>query len=376
MKFRISSDVLHAHFQLVSKVIIQKNPIPLLECVLFEFKDKELTLTASDSETRLITRLEVDEKEGEDMTFAVRKWLLLDSLKEISDQPITLDVDPETLNVKLEYQSGHYTFRAEDASAYPGIKEHEGEEPVVIEMPQSIYLKGLDYTVFATSVEDTRPITTGVYFDFKEDKVIFVGTDGFLLSMYENTNYHSGKTFGFTFPKKPAQILSSTLDKDDEEAKIKITVYDNFADISTENFRLLCPLIVGKYPNYSAVIPRNNENKIIADRQQLYYALRRVSPFSNQAINLVNLVISPSELELKASDMDFSTTAEEKVPISYEGNPQSISFRAPHLMSVLSNLKSENVVFKLGDKASPGLISPVEIEEGEMVTALVMPLMR
>lgn len=375
MKFRIASDQLYSHLQQISRVIVQKNTVGILDCVLFDLKDGVLTLTASDGDTRLMTSLKVEEQDGSNMQFAVKSRLLLDPLKEISGQLLLFDIQEDKLEVRVDYHNGTFSFRAESARSYPEVKQSVSE-PVVIEMPQKLFLKGLGYTLFATSTDEARPITTGIYFDFKEDHLIFVGTDGFILSMYKDENFKCGKELGFTFQKKPALILRNILDKDSEDSTMRISVYSNYAQVETDKVVMQCLLIEGKYPNYAAVIPKHNVYQVQVDRLQMLYGIRRVSMFANPAIGLVSLDVDSQKMIAKSNDTDFSTAAQEEIPISYDGEPQMISFRAMHLLNVLSNFNSETISLRLGDKTSPGLFSPVEIGEGESVTALVMPLMR
>ncbi|MDO4771299.1 DNA polymerase III subunit beta [Porphyromonas sp.] len=373
MKFRISSDSLYAHLLQISKVIVQKNSVPILDSVLFELKGEQLVLTASDGETRLVTRLELDDTDGGQMSIAIKNKMLLEPLKEISGQTISMTVDEETMLVTVKYQNGTFSFKAQSGETYPAVAELK-EEPVTISIPQNIFLAGIGYTINATSPEDARPITTGIHFDVKPDHITFVGTDGFLLSMYKNNNVKLGLDTTFTFQKKPALLLRAFLHKE-ETAPLDLKIYGTHAVIKTENVDMVCRLIEGKYPNYLAVIPKFNQNEIIADRVQFLSALRRVSMFTNQAFNLISFDISADRLHLKGNDTDFSTAAEEQVPISYTGNPQLVSFRSTQLMEILNYLNSEKISFKLGDKATPGLLSPFEVEDGEEITSLVMPLM-
>ncbi len=373
MKFRISSDNLYAHLVQISKVIVQKNALPILDSVLFELNGEQLVLTASDGETRLVTRLDVEETDGKAIKIAIKNRMLLDPLKEISDQIITMTVDEATMLVKVDYRNGTFSFKAQNGETYPTVHTFN-EEPVTISIPQNVFLAGIGYTINATSPEDARPITTGVHFDVKPEHITFVGTDGFLLSMYKNTNVRLGLDTTFTFQKKPALLLRSFLSKDDE-APLDLKIYGNHAVIKTDRVDMVCRLIEGKYPNYLAVIPKNNNNEMLADRVQFLSALRRVSMFTNQAFNLVSFDFAAERLHLKGNDTDFSTAAEEQLAVSYTGQPQVVSFRSTQLMEILSNLNSERISFKLGDKATPGLLSPFETEKGEEITSLVMPLM-
>lgn len=373
MKFRIASDSLYSHLSQISKVIVQKNSVPILDSVLFELSGEQLVLTASDGETRLVTRLEAENPDAHTLSLAIKSKMLLDPLKEIPSQVITMTVDVEHMLVRVDYQNGTFSFKAQSGDTYPVVADLK-DDPIAISIPQNVFLSGIGYTINATSPEDARPITTGIHFDVKPEHITFVGTDGFLLSLYKNTNVKLGIETTFTFQKKPALLLKGFLSKD-ETAPLDLKIHGTYAVIKTKNVDMVCRLIEGKYPNYLAVIPKANQNEIIVDRTQFLSALRRVAMFTNQAFNLISFDISEGQLCLKGNDVDFSTAAEEQLPISYTGVPQTVSFRATQLMEILGYLNSDKVSFKLGDKATPGLLSPIEVEDGEEITSLVMPLM-
>lgn len=375
MKFTINSSSLYEHLQNLNKVTVTKPSVAILECVLMEINEREITLTASDGETRLTTHTEmIDLLEGHTLKVAIRARQLLESIKEVLDQVITVQINPETFLVEIDYLNGSFQFPGQDPSTYPSVVEM-GDEPIEISIPQHVFLAGVAYTITATSNDDARPITTGIHLDVHSDHLYFVGTDGFLLSYYKNSLVHPGIETNFTFQKKPSTILRALLSKESDDTALNIKIYNRYALLTTDRFKMVCRLIEGKYPNFLAVVPTDNNKEMIADRLSLLSALRRVSMFASPAFSLVSLDINAERLLLKGNDVDFSTAAEEQLAVSFNDLPMLISFKSNHLMDVLANLTTDKVVLKLADKAKPGLLSPFDGEEGVEITSLIMPLM-
>lgn len=371
MKFIISSTTLFSHLQGVSRVVNSKNALSILDSFLFEIEDGTLTVTASDSETTMITSLEVNES-TENGRFAVSSKTLMDALKEIPEQPLSFDVNLNNYEIVISYQNGKYNFMGQNADEYP-LLPTLNDNAVRVQIDTQVLLNGINKSVFATADDELRPVMNGIYFDISTEDITFVASDGHKLVRCKTLAAHGEERAAFILPKKPANLLKNLLAK---EAGVAVIEFDERNAIFTlERYRMICRLIEGRYPNYNSVIPQNNPHKVIVDRMQLIGALRRVSIFSSQSSSLIKLRIDENLITVSAQDIDFSTSAEEKHTCQYNGMPMSIGFKSTFLIDILNNISSNEVVIELADPSRAGIIVPAEQEDNEELLMLLMPMM-
>lgn len=371
MKFQVLSSDLLSHLTSVSRVLSSKNAMPILENLLFNIEDGKLTVTASDGDTTMITSVALSSNEGTG-ALVVNPKNLLDPLKEMPQQEITFDVDEENLEIFVTYESGKFNFIASNAKEYPVQKPLE-ETANKFSLPASVLLGGIQSTIFATADDDLRPVMNGIYFDIREDMLVFVASDSKKLVRLINNSVKPGFVANFILPKKPANILKNIIGKDATEATI--TFDSKSARIEVGDYIVSCRLIDGRFPRYESVIPKNNSNKVTIDRQSLVNVLRRVAVFANAATNQVKFDLQQNLITISAQDIDFSVSATERVSCSYEGVPMAIGFRANFLVEILNTISSTEVEIQLSDPARAGLIVPVENNENEDLLMLIMPMM-
>ena len=371
MKFIVSSTALFSHLQAISRVINSKNSLPILDCFLIELQDGTLSMTASDNETTLSTSIEVSDYE-EDGRFAVSSKTLLEALKEIPEQPLSFQINSSNLEITVQYQNGKYRLMGQSADEYPQASElNEGAVQVV--MGADILTTGINRSLFATADDELRPVMNGIYFDITTEDITLVASDGHKLVRNKTYAAHGEEKAAFILPKKPAKLLKNILPK--EQGDVQIGFDDRNATFTLENYRMVCRLIEGRYPNYNSVIPQNNPHKAIIDRASFISALRRVSVFSSQASSLIKLSLSENMMKISAQDIDFSTSAEESLICQYDGNAMSIGFKSSFLIDILNNIASQNVIIELADPSRAGVVVPEEQEENEDLLMLLMPMM-
>jgi DNA polymerase-3 subunit beta len=371
MKFVVSSATLLSHLQAISRVINSKNTLPILDCFLLELDGNVLTITAADNETRLETKVEVNSSEGAG-SLAVNSKNLLDSLRELPDQPLTFDVNDETLEVFIYYHNGKYNFVGLKGDEYPKPKELK-DSAIVLNIPAETLFNGINRTVFATADDELRPVMNGIYFDITADDLTFVASDGHKLVRVIHKDVKGDGRSSFILPKKPANLLRTLLPK--ESGTVELKFDENNAYITMSNFVMICRFVEGRYPNYNSVIPQNNPNHVTLDRLALLNALKRVSVFSNPASSLVKLQLSEDKIVVSAQDIDFLTSAEEVIPCQYNGSVMNIGFKAVFLIDMLNNIPSADVKIELSDPSRAGIILPAENEENEDMLTLLMPMM-
>ena len=371
MKFIVSSTGLFSHLQAISRVINSKNSLPILDCFLLELTDGTLSITASDSETTLVTSIEVVESDG-DGQFAVSSKTILDALKEIPEQPLTFVVNPENYEILVQYQNGKYSLMGQNADEYPQTPRL-GDNAVNVTMEAPVMLNGINRALFATADDELRPVMNGIYFDITTEDITFVASDGHKLVRNKTYKARGNEKAAFILPKKPASLLKNLLPK--EQGDVQIGFDDRNAIFTLENYSMTCRLIEGRYPNYNSVIPQNNPHKATIDRAAFMSALKRVSVFSSAASSLIKLHLDFNRIQISGQDIDFSTSAEETLMCQYEGNPMSIGFKSTFVIDILNNISSQEVIMELADPSRAGVILPVDQEDEEDLLMLLMPMM-
>ena len=371
MRFQVSSTALYARLQALNRVINTKSTLNILECILFETEDNQLKMTASDSETTLVSKLALDDLQGGGR-FAIKAATIINSLKELYEQPITLDVNEETFEVKMYYQNGKSSFVGQSADEYP-LPMGIADEVQSIELSSNILANGISRALFATAEDELRPVMNGIYFDITEESITFVASDGHKLVRDRNNTVKSGQSTSFILPKKPAKMLKDILAKSEGDALIRFD--DKNAEIKIDDYTLACRLIVGRYPNYNSVIPTDNPFHVTVDREAMIGALRRTMVFASTSTSLTKLSMENNNLTISTQDIDYSTSAEEHILCDYAGNNMKIGFKGTFLLDILNTMESTNIILQLADPSRAGVIVPAEQEEGEDLLMLLMPMM-
>ena len=375
MKFIASSTELLSHLQAISRVINSKNSLPILENFLFELNGNTLTMTASDIETTLVTSMEVESADGNGKV-AVTSKLLLDTLREFSEQPLSFNINDSNLALVITSSNGSYNFIGQNGDEYPRLPELQADARTLA-MPVEFLSKGITKALFATADDELRPVMNGVFFDIDAESLTMVATDAHKLVRYK-TKYNSASVQGderesFILPKKPATMLKNILPK--ESGDVAIEFDSKNARFKLENYTMVCRQVEGRFPNYNGVIPKENPFKIIVDRVSIMNALKRVSVFSNQGSNLIKLAFSANQIHVSAQDIDFSISAEETINCQYDSDKINIGFKSAFLIEILNNIDSSDVIFELADPSRAGLILPFENQENEEVLMLLMPML-
>ena len=369
MKFIVSSTQLLKQLQVLGGVINNNNTLPILDNFLFELTDKQLKISASDLETTMSTTIDVEANEVG--TVAVNARLLLDTLKTFPEQPLTFVVE-DNHTIEISSDSGKYALAYANGEEFP--KAVELESPSSTTISSDILATAISKTIFASGNDDLRPVMSGVFFQFSPENLTFVATDAHKLVKYSRSDVTASEVAEFIMPKKPLNLLKNILSGSDNEVKIEYN--ESNAKFTFDNSILVCRLIDGKYPNYEAVIPKENPNKLTLDRGSFLNSVRRVSIFSSKTTHQIRLKMAGTELNISAEDVDFSNKADERLQCSYEGDDMQIGFNSRFLSEMLSNLNSNDVLLEMSLPNRAGILTPIDgIEEGENITMLVMPVM-
>jgi DNA polymerase III subunit beta len=373
MKFVISSSELLGHLQAISRVISSKNTLPILDNFLFNLSGNDLEITASDLESTLITRMKLENADGDGIV-ALPARILLETLKEFPEQPLTFEINLDTLSVVISSENGKFNVVGQNGIDFPVLPAIRKEKKIAFEINAHVLLSGITKTLFATADDELRPVMGGIFIEASTDKITFVASDAHKLVRYQRTDAHADDNASFILPKKPASLLKNILPR--EEGPVSVEFDDKNAFFNLADYKVVCRLVEGNYPNYNSVIPKNNPRKMIIDRVELYNTLKRVSVFSNQASNLVKLQLTGNQIVISAQDIDFSISAYERIKCQYEGDEMEIGFKSVFLLEILANLSSQDVIVELADPTRAGLFLPSDPEnDAEDLLMLLMPMM-
>ena len=369
MKFIVSSNYLLKQLQVLVGVINNSNTLPILDNFLFELEHSKLTVSASDLETTMASTLEVEsESEG---SVAIPAKLLLETLKTFPEQPLTFVIEDNN-TIEISSNHGKYALAYSSAEEFPKAISLDKASTTVVSA--DILATAISKTIFAAGNDDLRPVMSGVFFQFSTESLTFVATDAHKLVKYSRTDVKADETAEFIMPKKPLNLLKGILAGSDDTVSIEYN--DSNAKFSFENSVLICRLIDGKYPNYEAVIPKENPNHLTISRNQFLNSVRRVSIFSNKTTHQIRLKIAGAELNISAEDIDYSNKAEERLTCDYQGDDMQIGFNSRFLSEMLSNLNADDVQLEMSMPNRAGILTPIDgLDKGETVTMLVMPVM-
>ncbi|TYA71604.1 DNA polymerase III subunit beta [Seonamhaeicola marinus] len=369
MKFIVSSTYLLKQLQVLGGVINNSNTLPILDNFLFELDNSTLTVSASDLETTMASTLEVESDSTGSVAIPAR--LLLDTLKTFPEQPLTFVIEDNN-TVEISSNHGKYALAYADGNEFP--KAVELEDPSKTVVTGDILATAISKTIFAAGNDDLRPVMSGVFFQFSTEGLTFVATDAHKLVKYTREDVKANQVAEFIMPKKPLNLLKGILAASEDEVTIEYN--DSNAKFTFENSVLICRLIDGKYPNYEAVIPKENPNKLTIARNQFLSSVKRVSIFSNKTTHQIRLKIAGAELNISAEDIDYSNKAEERLTCDYQGDDMQIGFNSRFLTEMLNNLGSDDVQLEMSMPNRAGILTPIDgLDEGEQVTMLVMPVM-
>jgi DNA polymerase-3 subunit beta len=369
MKFVVSSTALLKQLTALNGVITTNPVVPILENFLFEVSNGKLTVYASDLQTSMITEISVEAKQKG--SIAVPARILLDTLKNLPEQPVTFTIDEDTYSIEISSDNGRYKLSGENATDFPRVPAVKNGYSV--DIPSDILSRAITSTIFAASTDELKPAMTGVYVNISDTNTTFVATDGHRLIRYRRVDIASEGSNTIIIPKKALTLLKGSIPSEKTNVKLEFNASNAF--FSFDNIKMICRLIDERFPDYENAIPANNSNKLTSSRVDLLNSLKRISIYANKTTHQVRLRIAGSELQISAEDLDFSNEANERLACEYEGEDMEIGFNAKFLIEMLNNLDSESVDLLLSAPNRAGLIIPTKKDKNEDVLMLVMPVM-
>ncbi len=369
MKFIVNSSYLLKQLSNINGVITTNPVVPILENFLFEIDKTNLTVTASDLQTSMITEITIESKEKGNIAVPAR--ILLDTLKNLPDQPVTFSIDESTYSIEISSDNGRYKLAGENATDFPKVPAVSNDFSAAIS--SEVLARAVNNTIFATSNDELRPAMTGVYVNLGEKNTTFVATDGHRLVRYRRTDIKSDNGNSIIIPRKALNLLKATLPTENTDVSIDFNMSNAFFKFG--NIRMICRLIDERFPDYENVIPSTNPIKMTISRTELLGSLKRISIYANKTTHQVRLKITGSELQVSAEDLDFSNEANERLSCEHEGEDIEIGFNAKFLIEMLTNLDTDQIKLNMSAANKAGVIIPAEKDKGEDILMLVMPVM-
>ena len=370
MKFIVSSSLLYKEIQTLGGIINSTNTLPILDNFLFEINNNKLTLSSSDLESTMTSEIEIESTTTDKVAISAK--LLTDILKTFSEQPLTFS-KTDNNTIEISASNGKYSLAYLNGDEFP--KQIELLDAYETKVKASDLGNAINSTIFASGTDDLRPVMNGVFFQFNSDSLKFVATDAHKLVKFETTEYTANEVSEFIMPKKPLQILKGILQGENSELVIQHN--ESNAKFIFDKSSITCRLIDGKFPNYEAVIPKDNPNVLTIDRQLFLNSVRRVSIFSNKTTNQIRIKIAGTLLNISAEDFDFSNKADENLECQFSGDDIQIGFNSKFLIEMLNNLESDMITLSMSHPNRAGIIRPLneDGESKETITMLVMPVM-
>ena len=369
MKFIVNSSYLLKQLSNINGVITTNPVVPILENFLFEIEKSNLTVTASDLQTSMITEITVESKEKGNIAVPAR--ILLDTLKNLPDQPVTFSIDESTYSIEISSDNGRYKLSGENATDFPKVPAVSNDFSASVS--SEVLARAVNNTIFATSNDELRPAMTGVYMNLGEKSATFVATDGHRLVRYRRTDLKSENGNSIIIPRKALNLLKATLPTENTDVSIDFNMSNAFFKFG--NIRMICRLIDERFPDYENVIPATSTIKMTINRVDFLSSLKRISIYANKTTHQVRLKITGSELQVSAEDLDFSNEANERLSCEHEGEDIEIGFNAKFIVEMLSNLDTDQIRLNMSAANKAGVITPAEKEKNEDILMLVMPVM-
>jgi DNA polymerase III subunit beta len=371
MRFIVSSGYLLKNLQLIGGVVGSNAVLGVLEDFLFELEGNNLSISASDLETMMRVEIEVTNATN-DGRICIPSKILTEYLKNLPDQPITLNVNETDRGIEINSDFGKYKISGENADDFP--KEPQPGNASSFNISSIALLESISKTIFAVSNDTLRPAMTGVFFQLEEGGSInFVATDAHRLVQLNRSGLDHKSSDGFIVPKKGLQQMRNVLPA--EDTQLEISYNSSHIFITNNKLRMSCRLVDARFPDYKAVIPTGNPYNLVINRTDLISALRRLSIFASKTTSQVVFDIVGNSLTISAQDIDFSYEGKETMTCQYTGEDMKIAFNAKLMIELISNIEGSEIQLELSTPTRAGIFRPMEKNENEDVLMLLMPLM-
>ncbi|RPE80119.1 DNA polymerase III subunit beta [Vulcaniibacterium tengchongense] len=363
MRFSLQREVFLKPLAQVVNVVERRQTLPVLANLLVQVQDGQLSLTGTDLEVEMVSRIQVDEAQDGETTIPARK--LFEIVRALPDgSKVTVSQSGD----KIAVQAGRSRFSLSSlpANDFPSIDEVEATERVKV--PEAALKELIERTAFAMAQQDVRYYLNGLLFDLREASLRCVATDGHRLALCEATLEHNGAKRQLIVPRKGVQELQRLLEGGERELELEMG--RSHLRVKRDDVTFTSKLIDGRFPDYEAVIPIGADREVRIEREALRAALQRAAILSNEKYRGVRLEVSPGLLKISAHNPE-QEEAQEEVEADTRVDDLAIGFNVNYLLDALTALRDEHVVLALRDANSSALVREAANERCRHV---VMPL--
>jgi DNA polymerase III subunit beta len=368
MEFSVSKTALLNELNTTQGVVERKTTIPILSNLLVEAKGSQLTITATDLELSIRTSCDAKIKKEGAGTIPAKKLLELVRLL------------PEG-EIKIKLLDNHWVEVVSDKKKYKLVgmaKENFPALPVMphvlVKIPAATMASLIAKTKFAISMEESRYTLNGGLLILKPDTLAMVATDGHRLALAETTQKLAGLNgeVKVLIPKKAMDEVEKLSGASSDEAEIDFAKDESHLFFQVGHRLLISRILTGQFPNYEAVLPRDNNKSVVIERSELSDAVRRVSQLADQRSHAVKLAVSPDGIEISASSPEYGE-AKENIEKEYKGEPIAIGFNSSYMLDFLAAAADGPISIELKDEQSAGQMRPLA-DESYRYRYIIMPM--
>ena len=371
MKFSIDRSALLTALQHVHSVVERRNTIPILSNVLIEAKEDGVYLTATDMDIAVIEKINLEKSEVMQLgTITTSAQMLYDIVRKLPENVKVELLSEKNDRLGIKASSSSFALNCLPAEDFPSISQEEFKFTFSLETDDLIRL--IDKTSFAMSLEETRYYLNGIYLhavkDAEGEKLRTVSTDGHRLSRVDmNIPEGANEIPGVIVPRKTIMEIRKLLE--DHSDTINLSLSDNKIKLSFSNVILTSKLLDGTFPDYSRVIPEQNDKTVTISNQLLSEAVDRVSTVSTDKTRAIKVNISKGNLIISATNPDKGS-ASESLDVIYDGEEVEIGFNSKYVLDVARQIKGNEIIIKLSDSVSPTLVYDKDDKVLEFISSI------
>lgn len=366
MEFKINTTDLNKYLSQLSSVLPSKTPLEITQHFLLTVKDSLLTVYATDLNVAYQKTLPVF-SDGE-IAIAVPGRLFHDTISSLPDTDLKIVIEEAEKKCVIYTDTGKYTISYIDPFDFPKFAPFAGKLSFKINGEK--LKQAFSLTEFACARDEQRMAMRGILMDLKQDKLIFVSTDGHRLVKLTLDGFETGIETQVIIPAKSAEQLVKILDEKD----VEVTIDEKLVKFEFDSGLFITRIIEDKYPNYESVIPLENDNIMKVNRSEILKNLRRASYYIHSKVRRIDLEISKDILSLTAENPELGTQMNEKILCEFKGEQILVSFKHDFITEAVEHIFGDGVVFRFSSPTRPCIIEPVEQNENENLLILIMPM--
>ncbi|MBN6150520.1 DNA polymerase III subunit beta [Xanthomonas sp. AmX2] len=364
MRFTLQREAFLKPLAQVVNVVERRQTLPVLANFLVQVQNGQLSLTGTDLEVEMVSRIAVEDAQDGETTIPARK--LFEIIRALPDGS-RITVSQSGDKVTVQAGRSRFTLATLPANDFPSVDEVEATERVAV--PEAALKELIERTAFAMAQQDVRYYLNGLLFDLRDQTLRCVATDGHRLALCETELENAGGAKRqIIVPRKGVTELQRLLEGGDRE--VELEVGRSHVRVKRDDVTFTSKLIDGRFPDYEAVIPIGADREVKLDREALRASLQRAAILSNEKYRGVRVEVSPGQLKISAHNPE-QEEAQEEIEADTKVSDLAIGFNVNYLLDALSALREEFIVIQLRDANSSALVREASSSKSRHV---VMPL--